>query len=125
VSKIGDRGSLGIIRTPVPLGGVEASVGLDPLPDETDPSLVRCQSCSRPIVSADDHGTVADGSPSYDYCRCCLVRGEWVEPAVSQRELVERCVGIWIEHRYGTEAEVRAYFDDLFPTLKRWRGHPS
>lgn len=35
-----------------------------------------CQSCAMPMTAA-DHGTNADGTPSTDFCKFCMKDGKW------------------------------------------------
>ena len=87
---------------------------------ETDPEVARCECCSRPMMNAGAHGTIADGTPSADYCDCSLAQGNWIEPDVTMTELIDRCVDIWVKHDVTDEDEASGYFRELFPTLKRW-----
>ncbi len=87
---------------------------------ETDSTTIRCQCCSRPMRSDQDYGTNEGATPSTEYCDCCLLEGRWVEVDVTMQELIQRCVKIWVEHDIVAEADARTYFEQLFPTLKRW-----
>ncbi len=84
-------------------------------------TLQACQSCSRPFDTLADTGTQQDGSPSPDYCSCCLQAGQWTEPDIRMQELIDRCIDIWVKHHVAGRADANAHFARLFPTLKRWR----
>jgi len=90
-------------------------------PDRTSSDLPVCQSCSRPIETADEFGTELNGSRSTFYCSCCYENGVWLEPDVSMEELKQRCIDIWVDHSWAAEPEARKHFDALFPKLERWR----
>ena len=78
-----------------------------------------CQSCGMPIESDDMLGTNADGSINPDYCKYCYTDGAFIDK-VTMTEYIEMC------SQYGAQAgmsnaEMKAYCEKLFPTLKRWK----
>ena len=78
-----------------------------------------CQSCGMPMETEDVFGTNADGSINEDYCKYCYVSGEFIDK-VSMEEYIEMC------SRFGSQAgmtneEMKAYCENLFPMLKRWK----
>ena len=80
-----------------------------------------CQSCSRPIEGEDDFGTEADGGRSAMYCSCCYQKGAFTEPDVTMEQMLERVIGIVIEHRIMPPDEARRQLPGYFRTLARWR----
>ena len=80
-----------------------------------------CQSCSRPIEGEADFGTEADGSHSALYCSCCYQKGAFSEPGVTMEQMLERVIGIVIEHRIMSPDDARRQLPDHFRSLARWR----
>lgn len=78
-----------------------------------------CQSCGMPIESSDIFGTNKDGSINEDYCKYCYKDGEFIDK-VSMNEYIEMC-SQYGEQAGMTNAEMKAYCEKLFPTLKRWQ----
>ena len=75
-----------------------------------------------PLTSQDDFGTSADGSRVRDYCRFCFRDGEFTDPAISQQDMISKCVGLLLEKNVMSEPQARTLMQELIPTLKRWLG---
>ncbi len=78
-----------------------------------------CQSCGMPLTSKEQMGLEKDGSVSFDYCKYCYEKGEFIHK-VSLQEYIQMC------SIYGAQAgmsneQFKAYCTKLFPTLKRWQ----
>ena len=80
-----------------------------------------CQSCSYPLKTSDDKGTEADGTKCDDYCQYCYQEGEFSEPEITTKEMIEKSVTSTAEDLNITLDEARSYLESLLPTLKRWR----
>jgi len=80
-----------------------------------------CQSCSMPLVNAEDFGTNADGSRNEDYCKYCYVDGAFAGEECTMDEMIEICIPFCLEAgAYRDADEARAAMRVSFPTLKRW-----
>ena len=79
-----------------------------------------CQSCG---LSTESHerGTNADGTPSDEYCDGCFTHGEFIEPEITLKEMIENSVPSTAESRNMTLEEAKKYLETLLPTLRRWR----
>ncbi len=77
-----------------------------------------CQSCSMPLVGAEDFGTEADGSASRDYCQYCYNGGAFSKEETME-EMIESCIPFSRE-RYESDEAARADMMTYFPKLKRW-----
>lgn len=80
-----------------------------------------CQSCGMPITSKDQLGTNKDKSINADFCKYCYVDGEFVDK-VSMEEYIEMCAQFGAQAGM-TNAEMRTFCQNLFPTLKRWKNN--
>ncbi|UCG01946.1 MAG: zinc ribbon domain-containing protein [Candidatus Heimdallarchaeota archaeon] len=80
-----------------------------------------CQSCAVSLKTLDDKGTEADGTLCDDYCSGCYESGEFIEPEITMKEMIEQSVSTTANTLEITIEEARTYLISLFPTLKRWR----
>ena len=80
-----------------------------------------CQSCAMPLKIIDDRGTEADGTKCDDYCSGCYEVGEFTEPEITMKEMIEQSLSTTANTLEITIEEARAYLKSLFPTLKRWQ----
>jgi hypothetical protein len=78
-----------------------------------------CQSCGL-SNNIDEKGTEKDGTLSDDYCDDCYENGEFIEPEITLKEMIEKSVPSTTKSRNMTMAEARNYLEILLPTLKRW-----
>lgn len=72
-----------------------------------------------------DHGTLADGSPSPDYCHFCLFEGAFTAD-LTMEEMIQECVGYAESFRdengnVYTREEAVEQMRRIFPHLKRWK----
>ncbi len=79
-----------------------------------------CQSCAGSLTTLDAKGTEADGSVSEYYCRDCYLDGQFTEPEITMKEMIEGLVANTAKTTDLTIDEARDYLDNIFPTLKRW-----
>ncbi|MFX0052983.1 MAG: zinc ribbon domain-containing protein [Candidatus Hodarchaeota archaeon] len=80
-----------------------------------------CQSCALSIQTVEDKGTEADGTRSDDYCCDCYEAGEFIEPEITIKEMIEMSVTTTAKSLEITLDEARIYLESLLPTLKRWQ----
>ncbi|MFX0085497.1 MAG: zinc ribbon domain-containing protein [Candidatus Hodarchaeota archaeon] len=85
------------------------------------PSKAICQSCSMSIVLPDDKGTESDGTPSEDYCNDCYEAGEFLEPEITLKEMIESSISSTAKSMNISMEEAKNYLESVLPTLKRWR----
>lgn len=79
-----------------------------------------CQSCAMPMTAA-DHGTNADGTPSADFCKFCMKDGKMGDCTMEQ--MADICADI--DLRDGRAADKQAavnMYMSVLPMLKRWGG---
>lgn len=76
-----------------------------------------CQSCAMPM-NAEDFGTNKDGSTNAEYCKYCLVDGEFQGESTLEG-MIASCIPFMVEEGR-TEAEARAMLEASLPQLKRW-----
>ncbi|MFX0016655.1 MAG: zinc ribbon domain-containing protein [Promethearchaeota archaeon] len=79
-----------------------------------------CQSCAYPLT-ATDRGSETDGTLSDDYCSGCYQEGEFTEPEITMKEMIEKNVPTTAETLNISIDEARVYLKSLMPTLKRWQ----
>jgi hypothetical protein len=80
-----------------------------------------CQSCSRPLKGPSDCGTESDGARSALYCSCCYANGAFTEADVTMDQMLDRVVGIVIQHQIMPVEDARRKLPGYFRTLARWR----
>jgi len=82
-----------------------------------EPRKLRCQCCGMPledaILSRD-----ADGALNEDYCQWCYAGGTYTYSNMD--DLINVCVGHMVTPEF-TEAQARAYMQELLPTLDYWK----
>ena len=79
-----------------------------------------CQSCGLPTKPA-ERGTERDGMLSDHYCDGCIRNGEFTEPEITLKEMIEKSVPSTAVNRNMTIEEAKSYLENLLPTLRRWR----
>lgn len=84
-----------------------------------NPTGPACQSCGL-SNNLDQKGTEKDGTLSDDYCCDCYESGEFIEPEITIKEMIERLVPSTTKSRDLTMEEASTYLGTLLPTLKRW-----
>lgn len=80
-----------------------------------------CQSCAMILKALDDKGTEVDGTRSEDYCCYCYEAGEFIEPEITLKEMIEESISNTAKSLDITIEEAKKYLESLLPTLKRWR----
>ncbi len=80
-----------------------------------------CQSCMMVLKTPEDKGTEEDGTLSEDYCCDCYEAGEFTEPELTVKEMIELNVAPTAKSLNITMEEAKKYLESLIPTLKRWR----
>lgn len=86
------------------------------------PPTAICQSCGMPLANASLLGTGADGSPATDHCKWCYADGGYIDPTITQEEMVEICVSHMAGPDSGfTEEGARTFMESLLPQLDRWK----
>ena len=80
-----------------------------------------CQSCAVSLKKLEQKGTKADGTRSDEYCSDCYEAGEFVDPKITMKEMIELSLSNTAKELDITIEEARNYLQSLFPTLKRWR----
>ncbi len=78
-----------------------------------------CQSCSLSLEH-DEKGTEVDGTLNDHYCNDCYENGEFIEPEITLKEMIEKTVTSTSKSRNMTIDEAKNYLEFLLPTLKRW-----
>ncbi|MCR8644678.1 zinc ribbon domain-containing protein [Paenibacillus sp. N1-5-1-14] len=79
-----------------------------------------CQSCGMPMDHEELKGTERDGSQSDLYCKYCYDQGEFVNPDMTQDEMIEICVPHMVQDGMD-ESQARAMISQMLPQLKRWQ----
>ncbi|MCL2171032.1 MAG: zinc ribbon domain-containing protein [Defluviitaleaceae bacterium] len=85
-----------------------------------------CQSCGSYFPPEGFFGTNADGSPSSDYCKYCLIDGNFGKPDETIEEMIESCIPWRIKSEdnpngFPDADTARAEMMRYFPKLKRWQ----
>ena len=78
-----------------------------------------CQSCAMPLTSPDLYSTNKDGTPNEDYCKWCYDKGEFSDDSTME-ELIEK-YSQFDEQAGMTNEQMKEYYTQVFPTLKRWK----
>ena len=78
-----------------------------------------CQSCSLSLEH-DEKGKEANGTLNDHYCDDCYDNGEFIEPEITLKEMIEKTVTSASKSRNMTMVEAKNYLEFLLPTLKRW-----
>lgn len=79
-----------------------------------------CQSCAMPIYSDDMYGTDIHGRKSDEYCRGCYQRGEFIDPDIDIKSMVNKSVSGIMHCGLLPEAHIRESISNVIPELKRW-----
>jgi Putative zinc ribbon domain len=85
------------------------------------PPVPVCQSCGMPMSKPGDFGTLADGSPSAEYCGFCYAGGQFTAPNATLQEMIDKCVEIVVRDRIMPAPQARAVMAETIPGLRRWR----
>ena len=74
-----------------------------------------------PLKTIEDRGTESDGTRCDDYCKDCYETGEFIEPEITMKEMIELSLSTTAKELEINMEEAKTYLKSLFPTLKRWR----
>ena len=80
-----------------------------------------CQSCSSSLETVEDKGNESDETHSDDYCCDCYDAGEFIEPEITIKEMIEKNLSTTAKSLNLTIEEAKNYLESLLPTLRRWR----
>jgi NAD-dependent SIR2 family protein deacetylase len=80
----------------------------------------KCQSCGLSLEQ-DEKGTEVDGTLNEHYCNDCYENGDFIEPEITLKEMIEKTVTSASKSRNITMEEAKNYLEFLLPTLKRWQ----
>ena len=83
-----------------------------------NPDII-CQSCGMPIVTAEDCGSDALGSRSFEYCYHCYSGGKFTDEGISVEGKIEQCVKMAVTKGM-PESEARKMARHTIPKLTRW-----
>lgn len=73
-----------------------------------------------PLINIELYGTNKDGTPSVDYCQFCFRKGEFVDPDITQDQMIVSTASYMIKGLKMPEAKAREISSLLIPHLKRW-----
>ncbi|MFH1230342.1 MAG: zinc ribbon domain-containing protein [Planctomycetota bacterium] len=79
-----------------------------------------CQSCAMPMEKAEQLGTNADDSKNNEYCCYCFQKGNFTEPNITMKQMIDKCVGFSSQMGM-SETQAREMFENVMPKLKRWK----
>ena len=81
-----------------------------------------CQSCGRPLGEGAARGTEPSGRIAALYCALCYAQGRFVDPDITEGEMVQRAATAMARDRVLPEPEARLRAERLIPSLSRWSG---
>ena len=87
-----------------------------------EPRKLICQCCGMPLEDDSIIGRDSDGSLNEDYCKWCYADGTYTYSNMD--ELIDVCVTHMVKEDF-TEAQARAYMQELLPTLDYWKKYES
>ena len=82
------------------------------------PRQLICQCCGMPLGEDEVISKESDGTFNEDYCRWCYADGTYTYSNMD--ELIDVCVGQMANEDF-SEGQVRAYMQQLLPTLDYWK----
>ena len=82
------------------------------------PRQLICQCCGMPLSEDEVISKEIDGTFNEDYCKWCYADGTYTYSDMD--DLINVCVGQMVNEDY-TEEQVRAYLQQLLPTLDYWK----
>ena len=77
-----------------------------------------CQCCGMPLDDEELISRETDGTPNGKYCKWCYADGKYTY--TDMETLLEVCVAHMASEQFPA-AQVRAYMQNLLPTLEYWR----
>ncbi|WP_249662405.1 zinc ribbon domain-containing protein, partial [Lysinibacillus fusiformis] len=78
------------------------------------------QSCGMPLVDEALLGSEKEGHKSQEYCTYLYERGEFKQPQLTVKEMIEICVP-HLQEDGMPESEARYMLTSFLPIFKRWR----
>ena len=73
-----------------------------------------------PMEKSEGFGTNADGSRNEEYCCFCFKNGDFTNPDLTMKQMVDKLVGF--SDKMGmTQAQAREIAQTVIPKLKRWQ----
>jgi hypothetical protein len=90
--------------------------------DSHDLDGLFCQSCGKPMLREAQHGTVASGARTQEYCCDCYREGKFTEPGILPGEMIERAAKFLRNERDWSGPAAKSLAESLVPRLKRWSG---
>lgn len=79
----------------------------------------RCQSCAMPLNEG-LYGTNKDGIPNFEYCQFCFRNGEFVDPDITQEQMIVSTTSFMVKGLKMPEVKAHEISSLLIPRLKRW-----
>jgi hypothetical protein len=80
-----------------------------------------CQSCAMPMNSSDMFGTKSDGTKTDEFCTYCYQNGQYTDPDITAREMIDKCVSIMSRQNIMPEEQARDLMTKTLPNLNRWK----
>ena len=87
-----------------------------------EPRPLICQCCGMPLEDDEIISRNSDGTKNEDYCKWCYADGTYTYSNMD--ELIDVCVTHMVKEDF-TEAQARAYMQELLPTLDYWKKYES
>jgi hypothetical protein len=84
-----------------------------------------CQSCGKPLENHGDFGTDADGNRINDYCLFCFADGQFTEPNLTMKQMIEIVACQLANETQMPLLKAKDVAWALIPTLKRWQTHKT
>lgn len=82
--------------------------------------IPRCQSCGMPM-KVGYFGTKKDGSQEREYCKFCYVKGEFTDPNLTLKKMIELSTQNMTQELKMPENDARKLAEIFIPVLKRWQ----
>ena len=81
-----------------------------------------CQSCGYPLQKAEDKGTNADGTRNEEYCSMCFKDGNFLQPDITLKGMIEIAAKGLSEFDANMSYEqAKDYVSTIIPQLMRWK----
>jgi hypothetical protein len=80
-----------------------------------------CQSCGMPIKNQDDLGVEPDGKKSLEYCNYCYMKGKFIEPDLTLKDMIETCAKKYDQMGIMPYKQAMEINLQVIPELKRWK----
>ena len=80
-----------------------------------------CQSCGKPINKPEEYGKNADGSQNNDYCGYCFKDGNFTNPNITMKYMIDITAILTTSVLNISEKETIEKTKITIPKLKRWQ----